>query len=226
MGSLTAGLPGLSGAINAALSGGFGGSLSGLGAALSGALQTGGSLIGNLGAGLPGLMGGFALPANLNAALAALGGVFGFSPSLGASISAGLSGLSAQLSAAVNGGLGTGLAGLPTLFANLVAPWQVLVTAPSVPALLGQLQAMELGFNGALITNELGFNGALVAQETALETALFGGTGAVGGVLDSFYNFWNTVLGTGEVTFDSLLGAQLPTGGAILASLAVAPRPT
>jgi hypothetical protein len=166
-------------------------------------------------------MGGFTLPTNLNAALAALGGAFGFSPSLGASITAGLSGLSAQLNAALSGGLSVGISGLPTLFANLAAPWQALLTAPNVPAFLAQLQTMEVGFNTALVTNELGFNGALVAQETALETALFGGTGALGGSIDSFFNFWNTVLGTGEVTFDSLLGAQLPTGGAILASLAV-----
>jgi hypothetical protein len=219
--SLTGGLAGLNGAINAALSGGFGGSLSGLGAALSGALQTGGSLIANLSAGLPALSGGLTLPANLTAALNMLGGSLGLSPSLGLNIMAGLNGLSAQLNAALNGGISLGIAGLPTLFANLVAPWQVLLTAPNVPAFLTQLQAMEVGFNTALITNELGLNTALVAQETALETALFGGTGAVGGMIDSFFNFWNTVLGTGEVTFDSILGAQLPTGGAILASLAV-----
>src|SRR5262249_39892610 len=130
-------------------------------------------------------------------------------------------GLGLQLNAAWSGGLSAGIAGLPTLLANLTAPWQVLLTAPNATAFLTQLQAMEAGFDTSLITNELNFNAGLVAQETALETALFGGTGAVGGSIDSFFNFWNTVLGTGEVTFDSLLGAQLPTPGAIVASLAV-----
>lgn len=150
---------------------------------------------------------GIALPGNVNGALAALGGFFGFSPSLGVSIGAGLSGLGAQLNAALTGGLSVGL---PTLLVNAVAPFQALVTASSPAAFLAQLQAMETAFNGAVLNNELGFNAALTAQEVALETALFGGTGAVGGVIDSTLNFWNMVLGTGEATFDSVLGVPFP----------------
>jgi hypothetical protein len=201
--SLSGGLSGLNASLNAALSGAFGGSLSGLGAALSGLAQTGASLVGNL----PALAGGFALPGSLNAALTA---VFGFSPSLGANIGAGLSGLGAQLSVALNGGLAVGLAGLPTLLLNAIAPFQALFAAGSPAAFFAQLQAMETGFNTALLTNELGFNAALTAQEAALETALFGSTGAVGGVIDSTFNFWNMLLGSGEAAFNSLLGAPFP----------------
>ena len=81
---------------------------------------------------------------------------------------------------------------------------------PSPAAFLAQLQAMELNFNAALLNAELGFNAALVAQEAAIELALFGNLG--NGVFNSFYNFWNLVLGTGEATFDSLLGLQIPAG--------------
>ena len=81
---------------------------------------------------------------------------------------------------------------------------------------------MELNFNAALLNAELGFNGALVAQEAGLELALFGNLG--NGVANTFYNFWNLVLGTGEATFDSLLGLQSPAG-LLTGSLAVGTSP-
>jgi hypothetical protein len=208
-GSLTGGLSGLSAVLTGGFSGSFSGGLSGLGAGLSGFLQTGASLVGNLGGSLPGL--GVSLPVSLNAGLAAFGSLFEVTPSFGVNVATGLSGLGAQLSAALNGGLAVGLSGLPTLFANAVTPFQALVTAGSQTGFFNQLQAMELGFNTALVDGEFGFNNSLVAQETALETAIFGGTGAWNGVLDNVFNFWNSVLGTGEVTFDTLLGAQIPS---------------
>ncbi|OBG27883.1 hypothetical protein A5764_02695 [Mycobacterium sp. 852002-51057_SCH5723018] len=202
--SLSADISGLAGSLNAASSGGFGGGLSGL-------AQAGGSLASNLSAGLPSL--GTALPAGLTGAAGALQGVVGISPSLGANVSVGLSGLSAQLNTALSGGIAAGVSGLPGGLANAVAPFQTLLTAGSPAAFMTQLQAMETGFNSALIHGQLEFNTSLVAQETALETAAFGGPGALNGALDDTFNFWNSVLGTGEIGFDTLLGAQFPVVG-------------
>lgn len=170
---------------------------------LSGSLQTAETMAASM---------TFSLPGSVNAALAAVGGVFGITPSLGVNIAAGLSGLSAQANAALSGGLSANLSGLPTLVGNAVAPFQVLAAAGTPAAFFTQLQAMELGFNSALVNGEFSFNAALVGQEAAVETAIFGGTGAVNGVIDSAFNFWNTVLGTGELTADTMLGAQVPAG--------------
>ncbi|MBW0013551.1 PE family protein, partial [Mycobacterium sp.] len=111
---------------------------------------------------------------------------------LGATLSADLAGVEASLSVSgIRGGLNAGL--------------------PGLPGNLAQLQVMETTFNNAVLTSELNVNASVVGAETALETSLFGGTGALGGVIDNFYNFWNAVLGTGEATFDSLLGVPFPS---------------
>jgi hypothetical protein len=107
--------------------------------------------------------------------------------------------LGADISAILN--LGLGLPGLP----GLTLPGLSLTS-------LAQIQAMENAFNNAVLTTELNFNASLVGTETAFETAIFGGTGAVGGVIDNFLNGFNAVLGTGEATFNSLLGVPFPTG--------------
>jgi hypothetical protein len=57
----------------------------------------------------------------------------------------------------------------------------------------------------------------------ALEAAIFGNVG--NGLFNSFYNFWNTVLGTGEATINSLLGVQVPAG-LLTGSLVVGTSPT
>ncbi len=111
-------------------------------------------------------------------------------------------------------GLGVGLPGLTPPGPGVGLPG---LTLPGVTltgnagGFFAQLQAAETAFNNAVLTNELTFNASLVGTETALETAFFGGTGAVGGMVDNFYNFWNAVLGTGEATFDSLLGVPFPS---------------
>ncbi len=120
-------------------------------------------------------------------------------------------------------GLGLGLPGLtlPGLGLTLPGVSPILVpglppiTVPGLPPLLVNLpglQAMENAFNTAVLNSELNFNASVVGTETALETAIFGGTGAVGGVIDNFFNGFNAVLGTGEATFNSLLGVPFPTG--------------
>jgi hypothetical protein len=81
---------------------------------------------------------------------------------------------------------------------------------------------MEVGFNTSLLNAELGFNAALVAQETGIELALFGNLGNP--VLNTFYNFWNLLLGSGESTLDSLIGLQLPAG-LLTGSLAIGTSP-
>lgn len=144
----------------------------------------------------------------MTGALATLGGFLQISPGLGASMSAGLSGLGAQFNAALSGGLSAGLSGVPAAWANAVAPFGALLTAGSPAAFMTQLEAMQTGFNSALINGEFGFNSSLVAQELAVETALFGGAGALNGVPDDIFNFWNSVLGTGEIGFNTMLGAQ------------------
>lgn len=145
--------------------------------------------------------------------MAAVGSVFGISPALGTNMVTGLSGLGARLEVALTGGLAAGLSGLPAALAHAAAPFQALVTAGSPAAFLTQLQTMETSFNSALINGQLGFNSALVTQEAALETAAFGGVGAYNGVLDDVFNFWNSLLGTGEIGFDTLVGAQFPGAG-------------
>ena len=202
--SLGCGLWGLSAELNVALSGSLGGGLSGLGVAVSGLWHTGGSLAASLGAGL-GL--GISLSGSLTAAL---GGLCGISPGLGVNMIAGLWGLGGQLNAALSGGLSAGLVGIPTLLANGAAPFPALLMAGSPAAFLAQLQAMQLGFNTALINGEYSFNTALVAQEAAVEAAIFGPGPALNGVVNDVFNFWNTVLGTGEVTIDTVVGAQIP----------------
>ena len=203
------GVAGLEASLGGALSGGLGGSLGaglcGLGGSLSGVLQTGATLSATMCVGMPGNLAG--------GVLAAVGSVFGISPSLGVNMITGLSGLGAQLNGALTGAITVGLPGLPTVLAHAAAPFQALLTAGSPAAFMTQLQTMETGFNSALINGQLGFNSALVTQEAALETAAFGGVGAYNGVLDDVFNFWNSVLGTGEIGFDSLVGAQFPAIG-------------
>jgi PE family len=199
--SLSGSLNGLSGALNAALGGTLGAGLPGLSAGLSGLLQTGANLAANLGA---------ALPTGLPALLASIGAAFGITPSLGVNIAAGLNGLGASLSAALNGGLSVGLSGLPTLLANAIAPFQTLFSATTPAAFLTQLGAMETAFNTALYNGEINLNLGLSGLEASLETALFGGIGAFAGVPDSIFDFWNTLLlGVPELGIDSVLGLQL-----------------
>jgi PE family len=211
---LSGGLSGLGGAWSG-LSGGLGGGLSGmtavwpgLGASVSALGGAWSNLSGSLGAMLSGSLGLSGLAQTGGSMLAQLGGIAGLSPGLGASISAGLSGLGAQFNLALSGGLSAGLSGIPNLLGGGFGSFQALLTAGSPAGFLAQLQAMETGFNSALINGEFGFNTSLVAQELAIETALFGGPGALNGALDDVFNFWNGVLGTGEISFDSLLGAQ------------------
>jgi hypothetical protein len=89
------------------------------------------------------------------------------------------------------------------------------LTLPGLPGLsvtsLAQIQATENAFNNAVLTTELNLNASVVTTQTTFETALFGGTGALGGVIDNFLNGFNAVLGTGEATFNSLLGVPFPT---------------
>jgi hypothetical protein len=87
------------------------------------------------------------------------------------------------------------------------------VGLPGLPGLpsLAQIQAMETAFNNAVLTTELNLNASVVTTQTTFETALFGGTGALGGVIDNFLNGFNAVVGTGEATFNSLLGVPFPT---------------
>src|SRR6185437_1297222 len=83
--------------------------------------------------------------------------------------------------------------------------------AAAVPASpLQQLEHLELGFNSNLVNNQLAFNHQLLATEVGLEHRVFGTDSALNGVLNRGFNAGNLLLGTGEQTMDSLLGAQVP----------------
>lgn len=201
--SLGGGWSGLSGGLS-----GLGGVWSGLSGGLSGLGGGWSGLSGSLGTALSG---GLSLSGTLQAGgslMAQLGGLWGISPGLGASISAGLSGLGAQFSAALSGGLSAELSAIPGALAHGFGSWEALFTSSSPAAFMSHLQAMETSFNSGLIGGEFNFNTSLVSQELAIETAIFGGPGALSGALDGVFNFWNGMLGTGEISFNSLIGAQ------------------
>ncbi|MDD4868096.1 MAG: PE family protein [Mycobacterium sp.] len=235
--SLMADISQLSVGLNAAVSGSFGGSLSGLaplgaflstevngglatltqtGATLSTSMTAGlnglTGLTGTLAAGMPGLA--TALPAmtgGLSGDIAAVANFLGLNAGLGADVVGGLTAMGAQATAYLTTGLGASLSGAPALLSSLAAPWHTLLTAASPTAFLTQLQTMETAFNSSLLNAELGFNAALVAQEQGFELALFGNLG--NGVLNSVYNFWNSLLGTGEAGVNTLLGAPFAATG-------------
>jgi hypothetical protein len=75
-------------------------------------------------------------------------------------------------------------------------------------AQLFDLQNAELGFNTNLVNGETAFNGNLLGSELNFEKMLFGSDSALNGVLNRLFNVGNLFLGTGENTFNSVLGAD------------------
>ncbi len=93
-----------------------------------------------------------------------------------------------------------------------VSPLRSLLAAPANPvnAALQQIQQTQLGFTGGLVNGELAFNNSLLTHEVGLEQSLFGTDSALNGVINRGFNAGNLLLGTGEQTFNSLVGAQVP----------------
>jgi hypothetical protein len=113
----------------------------------------------------------------------------------------------------------TGNGAIQTLSAAISGtPLQAMLSALPVPAamatsptgLLQQVVQGQIGFTTNLVSGQLAFNQSLVAGEMGLEQAVFGSNYALNGVVNDVYNFWNLVLGTGEQTTNSLLGAPMP----------------
>lgn len=75
---------------------------------------------------------------------------------------------------------------------------------------LQQLEQAEIGFNTNLVNGELGFNHALLTHEVGWEQPVFGTDSALNGALNRSFNVGNLLIGTGEQTFNSLEGAQVP----------------
>jgi hypothetical protein len=188
-------------------------------------VQAGEQLAADLNIGLSGLaQTGAALANSFGAGPSSLAGSLGIDvPGPTGGFSAGLTGLNTQLNAALSGSLNGGLPGipgfpgLPGLLLNVTAPIQALLTA-GAPTVFG-LQQMQTGFNTGLVSNEFGLNQSLVANEMALEQSIFGTNSALNGSVNNAFNFWNMVLGTGEQTVNALVGAQVPAGLNLAASL-------
>lgn len=182
------------------LVGSFNGALNGLGTQLSGALS------GNLGGGVAALSAlipsGGSLMGNINAGLSGLSGSLGATiPAWAGSFNADLTALGAQVNAAVSGAANGNFSGLRALVDTAAALPNVSVTQ------LGQLQS---GMLTGLVNAELGFNQALVANELALETALFGSGTALNGAVNHGFSAANLLLGTGEQLVNAVVGAPAP----------------
>ncbi|MCV7196107.1 PE family protein [Mycobacterium angelicum] len=185
-GALNGALNGFGTQLSGALSGNLGGgNLGGGVAALSALIPSGGSLMGNINAGLSGLSG------SLGATIPAWAGSF----------NADLMSLGAQVNAAVSGAANGNFSGLRALVDTAAALPNVSV------AQLGQIQS---GMLTGLVNAELGFNQSLVANELALETALFGSGTALNGAVNYGFNAANLLFGTGEQLVNAVVGAPAP----------------
>ncbi|WP_082973473.1 PE family protein [Mycobacterium sp. E2327] len=145
-------------------------------------------------------------------------------PALEADLSGGLSGLGAQVNTALSGSFGGGLSALPGLVLNgIPAPTQAsLVAAAHAPVnVLEQFAQGQIGFNTTLVNGEFGLNASLVANEMGIEQAVFGSNNALNGAVNNVFNFCNMMVGTGEQTVNSLLGAQVPANINLTTSLLV-----
>lgn len=205
--SLSADIAGLSASFNAALSGGFGGGLSGLaplGAALAADLngglsalaQTGVAFSNSLGAGLSGLAGG------LSAGL----------PGLQASLGADLAGLSASLNAALSGGFGIAL---PTnLNAALAAFGSIFGISPSLGAsisagLSGLSAQLNAALTGGLTVGLSGLPTLLVNAVAPFQALLTAGSPATFfAQLQAMETGFNTTLLNAELGFNAALTGQ------------------
>ncbi len=92
------------------------------------------------------------------------------------------------------------------------SPLRSLLTAATNPvnAALQQLEQTQLNFTTGLVNSELALNNSLLTHEVGLEQRIFGTDSALNGALNRGFNAGNLLLGTGEQTLNSLLGAQVP----------------
>ncbi|MEY8013731.1 hypothetical protein [Mycobacterium servetii] len=133
-------------------------------------------------------------------------------PALGAGWGCGLSaGMSGNFAGGVTAEL-TGFGALPdAVAAGLGAVG--LQAAQAAPVIgLDNLAGPQANFIDDLVAAEAGFNTNLVAHELGLESALFGSTTALNGAVNRVFNAGNLVLGTGEQTVNTLLGAYPAPG--------------
>lgn len=91
------------------------------------------------------------------------------------------------------------------------SPLRALAAAAASSSPLEQLEQLQISFNTSLVNNELAFNHALVTNEVAFEKLIFGTDSALNGALNRGFNAGNLLLGTGEQTINTLLGAPVPT---------------
>ncbi len=91
------------------------------------------------------------------------------------------------------------------------SPLRTVAAAAASSSPLEQLEQLQISFNTSLVNNELAFNHALVTNEVALEKLIFGTDSALNGALNRGFNAGNLLLGTGEQTINTLLGAPVPT---------------
>ncbi len=89
----------------------------------------------------------------------------------------------------------------------VAAPAQAVSAAAASP--FQQLEAAQIGFNTSLVNGELAFNHALVTNEVALEQAVFRTDSAFNGALNRGFNVGNLLVGTGEQTINTLIGAPV-----------------
>ncbi len=114
-----------------------------------------------------------------------------------------------------------GTADLAGLFVGDTSPMQAglaavnvsgahAVSLASVGGVLQQLEQGQIAFNTNLVNGELGFNHSLLTNEVGLEQRIFGTDSALNGVINRGYNVANLLLGTGEQSFNTVVGAQVP----------------
>ncbi|OBI16844.1 hypothetical protein A5712_24985 [Mycobacterium sp. E2327] len=167
---------------------------------------------------------GAQVPANINLTTSLLVG----SPAVGGGEVGGLLGALDQglmfnlnMGGLVTGAM-TGNGAMQAAFSTVIngTPLQAMLTGLPVSAqawsatspvgMFQQFMQAQIGFTNNLVHSELAFNHSLIANEMGLEQAVFGTNHALNGVVNDVYNFWNLMLGTGEQTANSLVGAQVP----------------
>jgi PE family len=101
-----------------------------------------------------------------------------------------------------------GLAGFAD-FTGLLGSNPLGVSSPA--GFLAQLQQSQLSFNANMVNHQLNLDHILLTGELRWEQGTFGTDSALNGVVNRGFNAVNLLVGTGQQTVDSLLGAQVPT---------------
>jgi hypothetical protein len=150
------------------------------------------------------------MPAALDEVSGAIATMFGAHGQAYQALSAQASQFHAEFVGALNAGAnayaGAEANVVQSMQSAVAAPAQAVSAAASSP--LQQLEAAQLNFNSNLVNSELAFNKALVTNEVGLEKLIFGGNAsALNGALNRTFNAGNLLVGTGEQTLNTVVGA-------------------